>query len=85
VQKTDKAQTKIRKIDPENMRDITLIALRELSEIHRIWLEERHEFDDSLPRIYQEVTGEQFIDKVKQLTWAEMKYQAKDASDTEAQ
>ncbi|MEA5506674.1 DNA phosphorothioation system sulfurtransferase DndC [Halotia wernerae UHCC 0503] len=47
---------------PENMRDITLITLEELSEIRRIWLEERHEFDDSLPRIYQEVTGEEFKD-----------------------
>ncbi|MBD2445669.1 DNA phosphorothioation system sulfurtransferase DndC [Nostoc sp. FACHB-152] len=47
---------------PENMRDITLITLEELSEIRRIWLEERHEFDDSLPRIYEEVTGEKFKD-----------------------
>lgn len=56
------AQTQIRHHAPENMRDITLITLEELSEIRRIWLEERHEFDDSLPRIYQEVTGEIFID-----------------------
>jgi len=44
------------------MRDITLIAIEELREIRRIWLEERHEFDDSLPRIYEEVTGEPFQD-----------------------
>ncbi len=44
------------------MRDITLITPDELSEIRRIWLEEKHEFDDSLPRIYQEVTGESFVD-----------------------
>lgn len=56
------AQTKIRRTAPENMRDITLITLEEMSEIRRIWLEEKHEFDDSLPRIYQEVTGEPFID-----------------------
>jgi DNA sulfur modification protein DndC len=55
-------QTQIRCTAPENMRDITLITLEELSEIRRIWLEERHEFDDSLPRIYEEVTGEPFID-----------------------
>lgn len=55
-------QTQIRRTAPENMRDITLITLEEMSEIRRIWLEERHEFDDSLPRIYQEVTGEPFID-----------------------
>jgi DNA sulfur modification protein DndC len=55
-------QKQIRQTAPEKMRDITLISLEELSEIRRIWLEERHEFDDSLPRIYQEVTGEEFKD-----------------------
>ena len=56
------AQTKTRRTAPENMRDITLITLEEMSEIRRIWLEDKHEFDDSLPRIYQEVTGEEFQD-----------------------
>ncbi|NMG21483.1 DNA phosphorothioation system sulfurtransferase DndC [Brasilonema bromeliae] len=55
-------QRQIRRTAPENMRDITLITTEELSEIRRIWLEERHEFDDSLPHIYKEVTGEPFID-----------------------
>jgi DNA sulfur modification protein DndC len=57
-----KAQTQIRHTAPANMRDTALITLEELSEIRRIWLEEKHEFDDSLPRIYMEVTGEPFID-----------------------
>ncbi len=56
------AQTQIRQTSPENMQDITLITTEELSEIRRIWLEEKHEFDDILPRIHQEVTGELFID-----------------------
>ncbi|MBD2343187.1 DNA phosphorothioation system sulfurtransferase DndC [Anabaena subtropica] len=55
-------QKQLRQTAPENMRDITLISLEELSEIRRIWLEERHEFDDSLPRIYEEVTGDKFKD-----------------------
>jgi DNA sulfur modification protein DndC len=55
-------QKQIRETAPEKLRDITLITIDELSEIRRIWLEERHEFDDSLPRIYQEVTGEKFND-----------------------
>ncbi|MEO0686754.1 MAG: DNA phosphorothioation system sulfurtransferase DndC, partial [Cyanobacteria bacterium J06649_11] len=55
-------QQTLRRTAPETMRDITLITLEEMSEIRRIWLEERHEFDDSLPRIYREVTGEKFID-----------------------
>jgi DNA sulfur modification protein DndC len=56
------AQTQIRRTAPPEMRDITLITHEELSEIRRIWLEEKHEFDDSLPRIYEEVTGEPFQD-----------------------
>lgn len=56
------AQTQIRRTAPEIMRDTTLISSEELSEIRHIWLEEKHEFDDSLPRIYKEVTGENFQD-----------------------
>ncbi|NEO71042.1 DNA phosphorothioation system sulfurtransferase DndC [Moorena sp. SIO3H5] len=55
-------ETDVRQNCPDNMRDITLISQEELSEIRRIWLEEKHEFDDSLPRIYEEVTGEPFKD-----------------------
>ncbi|MDB9313589.1 DNA phosphorothioation system sulfurtransferase DndC [Spirulina sp. CS-785/01] len=56
------AQQEVRQTAPEDMRDITLITTEELSEIRRIWLEEKHEFDDSLPKIYQDVTGEPFKD-----------------------
>ncbi|MBO1351843.1 MAG: DNA phosphorothioation system sulfurtransferase DndC [Hormoscilla sp. GUM202] len=56
------AQVEIRRTAPEDMGDITLISQEELSEIRRIWLEEKHEFDDSLPRIYEEVLGEPFQD-----------------------
>ncbi|MDJ0715555.1 MAG: DNA phosphorothioation system sulfurtransferase DndC, partial [Prochloraceae cyanobacterium] len=56
------AQVQVRRTAPEDMKDITLITPEELSAIRRIWLEEKHEFDDSLPRIYEEVTGESFQD-----------------------
>jgi DNA sulfur modification protein DndC len=56
------AEQKVRKNAPAEFKNITLITQEELSEIRRIWLEERHEFDDSLPRIYQDVTGEPFRD-----------------------
>ena len=56
------AQVEVRQNAPEDFKDINLITPEELSEIRRIWLEEKHEFDDSLPRIYQEVTGEIFKD-----------------------
>ena len=56
------AQVQVRFTAPEEMQDIILITPEELSEIRRIWLEDKHEFDDSLPRIYEEVTGEPFYD-----------------------
>ncbi|MGD1871640.1 MAG: DNA phosphorothioation system sulfurtransferase DndC [Mastigocoleus sp.] len=62
LRKLLETEKKLRDTAPEEMRDITILTIEELSEIRRIWLEERHEFDDSLPRIYKEVTGEEFID-----------------------
>ena len=56
------AQVQIQNTAPVNMQDITLITEEELGEIRRIWLEEKHEFDDSLPRIYKEVMGKPFKD-----------------------
>jgi DNA sulfur modification protein DndC len=54
------AQSWVRRNGPENMRDLELITLREMHEIRRIWVVEKHEFEDSLPRIYEEVTGQPF-------------------------
>jgi DNA sulfur modification protein DndC len=52
-----KAQTWIRAHGPQEVRDIELITPEELQEIRRIWVIDKHEMEDSLPRIYQEVTG----------------------------
>jgi DNA sulfur modification protein DndC len=39
------------------VRDIELITLAELAEIRRLWVIEKHEIEDSLPRIYESVLG----------------------------
>lgn len=52
-----KAQTYIRKHGPKDVRDIELITLEELQEIRRIWVVDKHEMEDSLPSIYEEMTG----------------------------
>lgn len=52
------AQVHIRKHGPPDVRGIELITMEELQEIRRIWVVDKHELEDSLPRIYQEVTGE---------------------------
>ena len=44
---------------PEQLHNIELIRVEELNEIRRIWVEEKHEIEDSLPRIYKEEMGEE--------------------------
>ena len=39
-----------------------MITHKELCYIRSLWLDEKHEFDDALPRIYKEVMGEEFED-----------------------
>lgn len=54
------AQQHIRENGPEEVRDIELITLEELEEIRRIWVVEKHEIEDNLPRVYKEATGESY-------------------------
>jgi|CXWL01.1.fsa_nt_gi DNA sulfur modification protein DndC len=53
-------QTQVRQLGPEEFRDLELISMPELQEIRNLWLYEKHEFDDSLPVIFEEVTGQPF-------------------------
>lgn len=52
----------VHEIGPERIRNVPLISMDELRLIRQIWLDEKHEFDDALPRIYQEVTGTPYSD-----------------------
>ena len=51
------AQHHVRARGPEVVRDIDLITLEELEAIRRIWVVEKHEIEDALPRIYEEAAG----------------------------
>jgi len=53
-------QRDINENGPEEFRSLELITGEELNRIRQIWLDEKHEFDDSLPGIYKEVTGKEF-------------------------
>mgnify|MGYP004447222197 FL=1 len=55
-------QKEINENGPEEFADLELITDAELREIRRIWVYQKHEFNDSLPRIYEEVTGKAFSD-----------------------
>jgi len=52
------AQTWIRANGPESVRSLELITLMELEEIRRLWVVEKHEFEDNVPKIYALATGE---------------------------
>ena len=55
-------QVEINQICPPEYQGIELISLPELRIIRRIWVNENHEFEDTLPGIYEEVTGKPFDD-----------------------
>lgn len=52
----------IHEIGPDEIKKVPLITLEELRFIRQIWLDEKHEFDDALPRIYEKVTGRKYDD-----------------------
>ena len=60
LRKVLRAQHYIREHGPAEVRDIELICREELEEIRRIWVVEKHEIEDHLPRIYEEVVGEHY-------------------------
>lgn len=62
LEKLLRIQMEINNNGPAEFDNIELISVPELVEIRRIWVNEYHEFDDSLPRIYKEVTGCDFPD-----------------------
>ena len=55
-------QVDINRNGPEEFSNLELITIPELRAIRRIWVNEKHEFDDSLPRIYERVIGKSFDD-----------------------
>jgi DNA sulfur modification protein DndC len=54
------AQEHVRFSGPPEVSDIELISLAELEEIRRIWVIDKHEFEDKLPKVYQEATGREY-------------------------
>lgn len=59
-----KLEKLVHEIGPEEIRAIPLISMDELRFIRQIWMDEKHEFDDSLPEIYEEITGQKYDDGV---------------------
>ena len=55
-------QKDINENGPEEFANLELITIPELRCIRRIWVFDKHEFEDSLPEIYKKVTGKKFDD-----------------------
>jgi len=55
-------QKEINENGPEEFSELELIRLPEMRAIRRIWVNDKHEFDDSLPKIYERVRGIPFHD-----------------------
>ncbi len=53
-------QTLVRRTGPDYVSNLSLIQLDEMEEIRRIWVVEKHEMEDSLPRIYKDAIGESY-------------------------
>ena len=60
LRKVLEAQAYIRENGPEEVRDINLITLEELEEIRRIWVVEKHELEDNLPKVFESTTGSSY-------------------------
>ncbi|OBC03470.1 sulfurtransferase DndC [Mycobacterium sp. 852013-50091_SCH5140682] len=54
------AQAWIRENGPDYVRRLDLITLAELEEIRRIWVVDKHEFEDHLPSIYESAIGDSY-------------------------
>ena len=53
-------QRHVREHGPKGMRDLALITPAELAQIRRLWVVDKHEIEDNLPRIYEEALGEPY-------------------------
>jgi len=60
LRKLLEAQAWIRKNGPADVRTIELVTLAELQEIRRIWVIDKHELEDTLPRLYELATGQKY-------------------------
>lgn len=60
VRRVLETQKAVREAAPDEVRDLQLLSIDELQEIRRIWVVDKHEIEDLLPQIYEEVMGEPY-------------------------
>jgi DNA sulfur modification protein DndC len=55
-----RTQVKVSDEAPKSVGNFELISIEELEEIRRLWVHEKHEFEDSVPQIYERATGQPY-------------------------
>ncbi|MGL4749124.1 MAG: DNA phosphorothioation system sulfurtransferase DndC, partial [Shewanella sp.] len=60
LQKVLEAQKLVQEIGPDEVRNLELLSREDLEAIRTLWLEEKHEVEDSVPRIYAKVFGKPY-------------------------
>lgn len=63
LKKVLEAQIAVQQMGPPEVRDLELLPLEELEAIRQVWLDEKHEAEDKLPLIYEQVTGKSYPGK----------------------
>lgn len=61
LQRVLEVEKQVQSHAPSGFQNYNILSYEELCEIRKIWLYEKREFDDSLPGIYQNVTGKIFL------------------------
>lgn len=57
------AQLAVQQLGPIEVKNLELLSIEDLEEIRRIWLEEKHEAEDSVPKIYSKVLKQPYPGK----------------------
>ena len=55
-----RAQNAIWEEGPEEVQGMELLSLEDMEEIRRIWVMEKHEIEDALPKLYEQVMGKPY-------------------------
>jgi DNA sulfur modification protein DndC len=58
-----KAENAVQKNGPPEVKNLKLINLEDLEEIRRIWVMEKHEIEDNLPKVYERVMNKTYPGK----------------------
>ncbi|MBN3492226.1 DNA phosphorothioation system sulfurtransferase DndC [Vibrio neptunius] len=63
LKKVLEAQVAVQHMGPPEVKDLELLTLDDLEAIRKIWLEEKHEIEDNLPKIYEKVIKQPYKGK----------------------